>query len=110
MKNAQNYVQWFRAAAPYIKAHRKNRFVILIADEVIFSKQFIGLVHDIALLNHLGIKLVLLHGSRNRIDFHLQQSHRSPRFHQNTRISDVESLPYIIQAINEVKTFFESQI
>jgi len=110
MKNAQNYVQWFRAAAPYIKAHRKNRFVILIADEVIFSKQFIGLVHDIALLNHLGIKLVLLHGSRNRIDFHLQQSHRSPRFHQNTRISDVESLPYIIQAINEVKTFFESQL
>ena len=67
MSNNQDFVQWFRGTAPYIKAHRKKTFVILISDEVIDSDQFLGLVHDIALLNHLGIKLVLLHGSRQKI-------------------------------------------
>ena len=110
MGNTQEYVQWFRGAAPYIKAHRKKTFVILISDEVIYSDRFIGLVHDIALLNHLGIKLVLLHGSRNRIDAHLAANKLDPRFHQNIRISDTETLPYIVQAINEVKTYFESQL
>jgi len=110
MGDTQQYVQWFRGAAPYIKAHRKKTFVILISDEVIFSDRFIGLVHDIALLNHLGIKLVLLHGSRNRIDAQLAKNNLDSRFHQNIRITDVEILPCIVQAINEVKTYFESQL
>lgn len=110
MSNEQEYVHWFRAAAPYIKAHRKKTFVILISDHVIYSDRFVGLIHDIALLNHLGIKLVILHESRNRIDQHLAKSNISSKFHRNIRISDVDALPYIIQAINEVRTYLESQL
>ena len=110
MSNTQEYVQWFRGAAPYIKAHRKKTFVILVSDEVIHSDRFIGLVHDIALLNHLGIKLVILHGSRKSIDSHLAKNGVNSKFHNNIRISDAESMPLIVQAINEVKTFFASQL
>ena len=110
MNTNQEHVEWFRGAAPYIKAHRKKTFVILIADEFIQSDQFIGLIHDIALLNHLGIKLVILHGSRGKIDQHLAKNNIAPNFNQNIRISDIESLPYIIQAINEVKTLIESHL
>lgn len=110
MNTNQELVQWFRGAAPYIKAHRKKTFVILISDEFIQSDHFIGLIHDIALLNHLGIKLVILHGSRGKIDQHLANNNISTQFNQNTRISDVESLPYIIQAINQVKTQIESHL
>ena len=110
MSNDQQYVQWFRAAAPYIKAHRKKTFVILISDEVIHSDRFVGLIHDIALLNHLGIKLVILHGSRSKIDQNLAKSGITSKFHGNIRISDVDSLPHIIQAINEVRTYLESQL
>ena len=110
MSNNQAYVQWFRGAAPYIKAHRKKTFVIMIADDFIHSDEFVGLTHDLALLNHLGIKLVILHGSRNSIDQHLAKHHITSEFNHNIRISDVESLPYIIQAINEVKTHLESQL
>jgi amino-acid N-acetyltransferase len=49
MSNTQDHVQWFRGAAPYIKAHRKKTFVIMVSDEIIYSDRFIGLVHDIAL-------------------------------------------------------------
>ncbi|MCP4488823.1 MAG: amino-acid N-acetyltransferase [Gammaproteobacteria bacterium] len=110
MSNNQAYVQWFRGAAPYIKAHRKKTFVILIADNFIDSDRFVGLIHDLALLNHLGIKLVILHGSRNHIDRHLAKHHILSEFNHNTRISDADSLPYIIQAINEVRTHLESHL
>jgi len=110
MSNTQDYVQWFRGAAPYIKAHRKKTFVIMISDEVIFSDCFIGLVHDIALLNHLGIKLVILHGSRNSIDKHLAENQLASKFHNNIRITDSDALPYVVQAINEVRTYFEAQL
>jgi len=110
MSNTQEYVQWFRGAAPYIKAHRKKTIVMMISDEVIYSDRFIGLVHDIALLNHLGIKLVILHGSRNSIDKHLAANRLEPRFHNNIRITDSETMPFVVQAIKEVKTYFESQL
>ncbi len=110
MSNTQEYVEWFRGAAPYIKAHRKKTMVIMISDEVIYSDRFIGLVHDIALLNHLGIKLVILHGSRNSIDKHLAANRLQPRFHNNIRITDSETMPFVVQAIKEVKTYFESQL
>ncbi len=110
MSNTQDYVQWFRGAAPYIKAHRKKTFVIMVSDEVIFSDRFIGLVHDIALLKHLGIKLIILHGSRSSIDSHLAHNNLESKFHNNIRITDDESLPYVVQAINAVKTHFEAHL
>ena len=110
MSNTQDYVEWFRGAAPYIKAHRRKTFVVMISDEVIFSERFTGLVHDIALLKHLGIKLVILHGSRDSIDAHLAHNNLQSEFHQNMRITDSESLPYVVQAINAVRTHFEAQL
>jgi len=110
MSNTQDYVEWFRGAAPYIKAHRKKTFVVMISDEVIFSERFTGLVHDIALLKHLGIKLVILHGSRDSIDAHLARNNLQSEFHRNMRITDSESLPYVVQAINAVRTHFEAQL
>lgn len=110
MSNTQDYVQWFRAAAPYIKAHRETTSVVMVSDEVIYSDRFIGLVHDIALLNHLGMKLVILHGSRHSIDRHLADNSLESRFHDNIRITDSTALPYVVQAINEVRTYFESHL
>ena len=110
MSNNQDFVQWFRGAAPYIKAHRKKTFVILISDEIIQSDSLTGLIHDIALLNHLGNKLVILHSSRNNIDKALTKHNITSEFNRNIRISDAQSLPYIIQAINEVRSHLEAQL
>ena len=110
MSNTQDYVHWFRGAAPYIKAHRKKTFVIMVSDDVIHSDRFTGLVHDIALLKHLGIKLVILHGSRSSIDSHLASNNIESKFHRNIRITDDKTLPFVVQAINAVRTHFESQL
>ena len=67
MSTEQDYVAWFRNSAPYINAHRNRIFVIQFDGEVIESNHFAGVIHDIALLNSLGVKLVIVHGARPQI-------------------------------------------
>ena len=57
--NTETFVRWFRDFAPYINAFRGRTFVIAFGGELIAEEQFATLVHDIALLNSLGVKLVL---------------------------------------------------
>ena len=58
---SQAFVNWFRGASPYINANRGRTFVIQFGGEAVQEQSFQHLIHDIALLNHLGIKLVILH-------------------------------------------------
>ena len=55
-------IQTFRTAAPYIYAHQGNVFVITIPDGVTDNEKLADLVQDLALLQTLGIKLVLTYG------------------------------------------------
>ena len=55
-------IQTFRTAAPYIYAHQGNVFVITIPDGVNDNEKLADLVQDLALLQTLGIKLVLTYG------------------------------------------------
>jgi amino-acid N-acetyltransferase len=98
-----NYIQWFRSAAPYINAFRKKTFVIVLSGEIVKSDLFDNLIHDIALCHHLGIKLVLVHGSRFQIDQLLNQHQIEQKLHNNIRISEVKNMPLILQAIDQVK-------
>ena len=98
-----DYIQWFRGAAPYINAFRKKTFVIVLSGEIVRSALFDNLIHDIALCHHLGIKLVLVHGSRFQIDELLQQHQIEQQLHNNIRISEVKNMPLILQAIDQVK-------
>ena len=69
------YVTWFRNFAPYINTHRGKTFVIMFNGEAVQHDNFSHLIHDLALLHSLGIKLVLVHGARPQIDANLAQSH-----------------------------------
>ena len=60
----------FRSAAPYIYAHQGNVFVITIPISVLENTQLGDLVQDLALMQTLGIKLILVYStglfSKNR--------------------------------------------
>lgn len=105
-----DYINWFRSAAPYINAFRHKTFVIVLSGEMVRSPLFDHLINDIALCHHLGIKLVLVHGSRCQIDEQLRQHSINSRFHHNIRISEVQNMPVILQAINEVKNSIEARL
>ena len=105
-----DYIHWFRSAAPYINAFRRKTFVILLSGEMVRSDIFINLIHDIALCHHLGIKLVIVHGSRCQIDDLLNKHQIQSRFHHNIRISEEDSMPVILQAINQVRNAIDARL
>jgi amino-acid N-acetyltransferase len=59
----QNYVNWFRTAAPYINAHKGKTVVLAFGGDVVAAEGFAAIVHDIAILATLGLRLVLVHGT-----------------------------------------------
>ncbi len=66
------YVHWFRHSAPYINAHRNKTFVIMFDGEAVLHENFQHIIHDIALLHSLGIRLILVHGARPQINQNLK--------------------------------------
>ena len=53
---------WFRASAPYIRAHRGRLFVAMLGADALASVNLRSIVHDLALLHVLGVRLALVHG------------------------------------------------
>ncbi len=108
--NNSEYIQWFRSAAPYINAFRKKTFVLMLSGEMVKSDLFTNLIHDIALCHHLGIKLVLIHGSRYQIEEQLELHHINSQFHHNIRISEAATMPLILQAISQVRHSIDTRL
>lgn len=67
-KDKTEFTSWFRSAAPYIRAHRGKTFVVLTSTRALHDEGCAGLVHDLALLTSLGIKLALVFDARHAID------------------------------------------
>jgi amino-acid N-acetyltransferase len=107
-ENKKEYIEWFRHSAPYINKHRGKTFVLCLSGEAVRDENFIHLVHDINLLNSLGIRLVLVHGARPQIEEALQKENLASKFHKNLRISSLENLPAICQASTTVRTQIEA--
>lgn len=110
MSSNQDYVQWFRHASPYINAHRNKTFVVMLPGEALAHANFSNIIHDIALLNSLGVRLVLVHGARPQIDKCLAAKGVKSAFHRNLRISDNDNLTSIVQAIGETRITLEAAL
>ena len=80
-------IHWFRHIAPYINEHRGKTFVLYLGSDAITSEQLVGLIHDIALLQTLGVRLVLVHGAREAIDAALERDGYLSSFHRGDRIT-----------------------
>ena len=65
------YVNWLRHASPYINAHRDCTFVVMLPGDGVEHPNFGNIVHDLVLLHSLGVRLVLVHGSRPQIESRL---------------------------------------
>ena len=101
---------WFRTAAPYIHAHRGATFVIAFDGETIDSDGFDPLLHDIAILSSLGIKLVLLYGARPQIEAQCEQQGIAVRYHRGLRITDDGSLKVAQAVIGKLRLDIESKL
>ncbi len=104
----KHFVSWFRDAAPYINAFRGRTFVVVFGGEAVQDKNFSELIHDFALLNSLGIRLVLVHGSYPQIEARLKAQTNKTAFHQGLRITDDTALACVKEAVGTVRVEIEA--
>ncbi|MDH4023423.1 MAG: amino-acid N-acetyltransferase, partial [Gammaproteobacteria bacterium] len=62
--DTSGYARWFRDSTPYISMHRHKTFVVLLEGEALDHANFVNIVHDLALVQVLGARLVVVHGAR----------------------------------------------
>ena len=105
-----DHVDWFRALAPYIHTHLGSTFVILFGGEAVDHPGFAHLIHDIALLGSLGVRLVLVHGARPQIEKQLQTLGFDSKFSDELRITPSENMPGVEQAVGQVRMAIEAQL
>lgn len=108
MELQKSFVSWFRDSSPYIHAHRNKTFVISFGGEAVLADDFNHHVQDFALLNSLGIRLVLVHGIRPQIDQRLAKLDVPARFHNNLRITDDVALQCVKEAAGLVRVEIEA--
>ncbi len=103
-----SFIHWFRNSAPYINAFRNRTFVISFSGDAIEGEGFPHMVHDLALLNSLGVRLVLVYGARSRIERTLNRQNIDSRYHQGLRITDSSALECIKQAVGSLRLEIEA--
>lgn len=103
-----DYVKIFRDTSPYINIHRGKTFVLALPGESLHSDNFGHIIHDIALLNNLGIKIVLVHGAKPQIDAKLEQRNIKTEFFKNTRITSTEAMSCVKEAVGSTTIAIEA--
>jgi amino-acid N-acetyltransferase len=101
---------WFRAAAPYIHAHGGATFVIAFDGESIADTGFDNLIHDLAILNSLEIRLVLVFGARPQIEQRCHALHIPVHYHNGLRITDDASMEIARSVIGDLRIGIEAKL
>ena len=102
-----DYVKFFRETSPYINMHRGKTFVIAISGDGVLHANFTHVVQDIALLNSLGIRIVLVHGARPQIEERLANRNIAPRFQDHTRVTDAATMDCVKDAVGNTRIAIE---
>lgn len=103
-----HFVDWFRGSSPYIHAHRDRTFVIVFGGEAVADPRLPELIHDIALLRGLGIRLVLVHGARPQIEERLRLRNADMRYINGLRVTDEAALACVKDAAGGVRVELEA--
>ena len=104
---ADDHVTWFRNSSPYINAHRGRTFVVMLPGDAVAAPSFHHIVHDLALLASLGIRLVLVHGARPQISARLAQAGIDTTFDRHTRITNQQAMEPVLEAVGAVRLKIE---
>ncbi|WP_017443906.1 amino-acid N-acetyltransferase [Gayadomonas joobiniege] len=95
-------VDGFRQSAPYVNAHRGKTFVVMLSGEAIRQPGFDEIINDIALLNSLGIKVVLVYGARPQNNEAVAEAGLTSQYHKRIRITDDAVIRIIKQVAGEL--------
>ena len=108
IKHAHDFVAAFRQSAPYIHAHRGKTFVLAFSGDAVADQNFPLLVQDIALLNSLGVRLVIVHGARPQIEKQLKQHNVKSKYVNGIRVTDAVAMECTRDAVGSIRVQIEA--
>ena len=73
-------------------------------------KKFAELIHDIALLSSLGIRIVLVHGARPQIEKRLKKAKAKIRYVNGLRVTDDAALACVKDAAGSLRVEIEARL
>jgi amino-acid N-acetyltransferase len=104
----QQFVDWLRRVAPYIHAFRGRTFVVAFPGELVQEGRLPALVQDLSLLSAMGMRLVVVFGSRPQINEQLRLRGATPRYTNGLRITDAVAMECAKEASGEIRLDIEA--
>ena len=102
------FVPWFRSVAPYIHKFRNQTFVVGLAGEAIAAGKLQHLAQDLAMIQAMGVKIVLVHGFRPQVNEQLRAKGHEPKFSRGIRITDEVALDCAQEAAGQLRYEIEA--
>ncbi|HWL28088.1 MAG TPA: amino-acid N-acetyltransferase [Burkholderiaceae bacterium] len=102
------FVRWFREVAPYVHDFRGKTFVVAFGGELVSDGALNALIEDLSLLSALGVKLVLVHGSRPQVNEQLKLKGYNTQFGRGTEPTSPEALECAKEAAGEIRLDIEA--
>ena len=103
-------IRWFREASPYINAHRGKTIVFALPGEILQSALLPTLCHDLTLLSHLGLRLVICFGLRAQVEESLKDHGGESDIVDGRRITDSPALKTIISEAGIARNELEARL
>jgi amino-acid N-acetyltransferase len=88
--------------------HRGKTFVVGIAGEAIAAGKLQHLAQDLALIQSMGVKVVLVHGFRPQVNEQLLAKGHTPRYSHGMRITDEVALDCAQEAAGQLRYEIEA--
>ena len=101
-------IEMFRASSAYINAHRNKVFVVSLGGEAQADNNLANIVYDLSLLHSLGVKIVLIHGSRPQITEALAAQGKQSNYHRNIRVTEPDCIETIKQVVGGLSVDLEA--
>ena len=102
------FVPWFRSVAPYIHMHRGKTFVVGLPGEAIAAGKLPHIAQDLALIQSMGVKIVLVHGFRPQVNEQLQAKGQVSKYSHGMRITDEVALDSAQEAAGQLRYEIEA--
>ncbi len=102
------FVRWFREVAPYVHDFRGKTFVVAFGGELVYDGALNALIQDLSLLSALGVRLVLVHGSRPQVNEQLKLKGFVQQFGRGMQPTTPEALECAKEAAGEIRLDIEA--
>ncbi|MEX1057345.1 MAG: amino-acid N-acetyltransferase, partial [Natronospirillum sp.] len=99
--SSDQFLQFFRGTSPYIHAHRGKTLVVYLSGEALENGGR-ELIHDLALLRSLGLRLVVVFGTRLQVSEAFDREDLPENFHGSLRVTTADSLQTVVAAAQSV--------